>query len=429
MPPASPSAAPVPATRVRAPIGERETVIMMAMTMALQAYGIDVILPTLGQVATDLQVSGNDRQLVVGLYLLGAGLGALFPGPLADRYGRRPVLLASMAAYGVMALLAANVTSFTALCVLRLAQGFLGAGLFVLPSSIVRDRVGGDRMARMMSLIMMVFMIVPILAPTIGQGLMLLGDWRLVTASMALACALVAGWVWWRLPETLPADRRQPIDPRTIAGNMRAAVFRRDTFGYVVGSSVMFAGLYGFINQAQQLIGERFGAGANFPLWFGAMASFMAVANFANSRIVTRFGARRVSHTALLLFIGTAALQVVFAYNPNETIWQFMPLMTLNMALLGFVGANFGSIAMQPFQNIAGAASSAHSFLRMVTGSVLGLVVGSAYDGTARPLAWALLLGSVAGLALILWSERGKLFRRPNAPGKGARAEAERAPA
>ncbi|WP_165379923.1 multidrug effflux MFS transporter, partial [Staphylococcus aureus] len=95
----------------------------------------------------------------------------------------------------------------------------LGAGLFVLPSSIVRDRVGGDRMARMLSLIMMVFMIVPILAPTIGQGLMLLGDWRLVPASMALACALVAGWVWWRLPETLPADRRQPIDPRTIAGN------------------------------------------------------------------------------------------------------------------------------------------------------------------------------------------------------------------
>lgn len=171
--------------------------------------------------------------------------------------------------------------------------------------------------------------------------------------------------------------------------------------------------MFGFINSSQQLIGEAFGAGDSFPLIFAICAGCMAVANWSNSRIVERFGARRVSHAALFAFIAVAAAQLWFASQPEETLWTFVPLMAANMSLLGFIGANFGSIAMQPFRHIAGAASSAQGFLRMTSGAALGAFIGYSYDGTARPLAIALLATAVLSLVFVLLSERWKLFGPP----------------
>ena len=171
--------------------------------------------------------------------------------------------------------------------------------------------------------------------------------------------------------------------------------------------------MFGYINSAQQLISEHFGAGDAFPIIFGATASTLAVSSFANSRIVERFGARRVSHTALVVFIGVSALQVAAAFLDGDNLWLFAPLMSANLCLLGFMGANFGSIAMQPFSTTAGAASSAQSFVRMLLGAGVGIMIGQAYDDSARPLALALLVCSFLSLCLVLFSENGKLFRRP----------------
>ena len=198
---------------------------------------------------------------------------------------------------------------------------------------------------------------------------------------------------------------------------MAASLRVRASFGYIIGSALVFGAMFGFINSAQQLVGEHFGLGERFPLAFAACAGCMAIASFTNSRIVERFGARRVSHTALLAFIGVSAAQVWFAYRPSETVWQFLPLMAANMALLGFLGANFGSIAMQPFGEIAGAASSVQAFLRMLLGALIGAAIGHAYDGTSRPLALALLASGIVALGLVLFSERGRLFRRIHPPG------------
>jgi DHA1 family bicyclomycin/chloramphenicol resistance-like MFS transporter len=142
------------------------------------------------------------------------------------------------------------------------------------------------------------------------------------------------------------------------------------------------------------------------------MALAMAVCSLANSRIVMRFGARRVSHMAVLAYVVLGALQLWFASRPGETIWVFAPLMTLNLCLMGFIGANFQSIALQPFARIAGAASSVQAFMRLMVGSALGALIGQAYDGTARPLALSLLVAGILALGLTLYSERGKLFRR-----------------
>ncbi|MEC7741061.1 MAG: multidrug effflux MFS transporter [Pseudomonadota bacterium] len=395
-------------------IGERELIGMMALLMACNAFGIDAILPALDDLAGSLGAQGNDRQFVIGIYLLAGGIGTLIPGAFADRYGRRPVLFTALGFYIAFSLACALVTSFTQLIVLRALQGFFAAGIIALPPAIIRDRVGGDKMARMMSLIFVIFLLVPAVAPSIGQGVLLvMGDWRWIFVSMAVLGVAMTLWVHFRLPETLHEEDKQPIRVGVIARNMRSAVTLRSTIGYTLASALVFGGLFGFINSSQQLIGEAFGAGDMFPLLFAICAGCMALANWSNSRIVERHGARRVSHTALFLFIIVAALQLWFANQPDESLWTFVPLMAANMSLLGFIGANFGSIAMQPFRHIAGAASSAQSFMRMTTGALLGAAVGYAYDGTARPLALALLVTATVSLAFVLYSERGRLFGPP----------------
>ncbi|QKG72792.1 multidrug effflux MFS transporter [Erythrobacter mangrovi] len=396
-------------------IGERELIWMMALLMACNAFGIDAILPALDKLAYSLGAEGNDRQFIVGVYLLAAGFGTLIPGSFADRYGRRPVLFAALGCYIVLSLACAAAETFSQMIALRALQGFFAAGIIALPPAIIRDRVGGDRMARMMSLIFVIFLLVPAVAPSIGQGILLaMGDWRWIFVAMAVLGCIMTAWVYFRLPETLHEADRQEINVSIIARNMRSAVTLRSTIGYTLASALVFGALFGFINSSQQLIGEAFGAGEQFPLLFAICAGCMAIANWSNSRIVEHFGARRVSHTALFLFIVVAAMQLWFATRPTETLWTFVPLMAANMSLLGFIGANFGSIAMQPFKHIAGAASSAQSFLRMTTGATLGAAVGYAYDGTARPLAMALLVSAGASLFFVLYSERGALFGPPD---------------
>lgn len=407
-------APPAPQSTLR----EGEFVAMMAMTMALQALCIDSMLPALGQIAADLHVADpNRRQLVVGLFLIATGFGALIPGALADRFGRRPVLFASLGAYVIMGLGCALSTSFDMLLVMRVLQALATSGLTVLPGAIIRDRFGGDRMARALSTVSVVFMIVPMLAPSFGQAVLLIAGWRFIFGGMVVMALVVGLWLYLRLPETLHPEFRQPIRPKTIAGNMMQAARNRAALGYVIGSALVMGGLFGYINSAEQLVVEHFGAGHWFPLLFAMTAGTMAIANFTNSRIVERFGARRVSHAALFAYLAVSAAQVWQSWDNGETLWQFMPLMAANMCLIGFIGANFSSIAMQPFAAIAGAAASFQAFVRMALGAGVGALIGAAYDGSARPLALALLATGLLSLMLVLFSERGKLFRRIHPPG------------
>ena len=394
-------------------MGEREFVALMALLQALQALAIDAMLPALGVMSRDLGVAdSNERQLVVGIFLLSSGLGSLFPGAFADRFGRRPVLFVCLGGYVVFSLAAALAPTFDALLVMRVCAGLLSSGMIVLSATIIRDRFSGDKMARTQSLVGVVFMIVPMAAPAMGQGVLLVADWRWIFGIMGGLGAAVLVWAWLRLPETLHPEFRQRIDIGAIAGNMKIALTTRSAMGYVFAMALAQGALFGYINSSQQLVAEHFGAGELFPLVFGGMAVCMALTNLTNSRIVMRFGARRVSHMAMFGYILVATLQLILASRENETIWEFMPLMTLNLCLMGFITANFQSIALQPFARIAGAAASLQVFVRMVLGSTLGVVIGQAYDGSARPLALSLLIAGIGGLLLVLYSERGRLFRR-----------------
>ncbi|GAA0272531.1 multidrug effflux MFS transporter [Alteraurantiacibacter aestuarii] len=398
-------------------IGRRELVVLIALLMSLNALAIDGMLPALDEIARELGAEeGNRRQLIVAVFLLANGAGCLVPGSFADRFGRKPVLMFSLVSYVVTSLIIAFVHHFETLLVMRGLQGLLSGGLMVAPTAIIRDKFEGDKMARTLSIVFAVFIIVPVIAPSLGQAVLLVAGWRWIFIGLALMGALAMVWTWKRLPETLAPENRQEINVPVIAANMKVVLMTRASIGYVLGVTLLVGAVFGYVNSAQQLIGEHFKMGTLFPVVFGGTAAMMAVSNIVNSRIVERFGARRVSHTGVLVFIVVSALQVWASHYHGDSLALFLPLMAINLALLGFLGANFGSIALQPFGHIAGAASSVQTFFRMFGAAVVGLVIGQSYDGTAQPFAHALLICSVLALALVLYSEKGRLFRRLNAP-------------
>jgi DHA1 family bicyclomycin/chloramphenicol resistance-like MFS transporter len=393
--------------------GDREMVFMMAMIMALNALAIDSMLPALPAIADGLGVTvANDRQYVISTYLLGVGVGSLFYGPLADRFGRKGVLVPAILAYTAFAIGCALANSFPLLLALRFGHGLISAALGVVVIAVIRDLLSGDAMAKRMSLIFLVFMIVPIIAPTMGTGILAVADWRAIFIVLAVMGGVMLLWLR-RLPETLQPQDVRPLDWRTIVSGWATVTRHRRAAGYMLASGLMQGALYGYLNSSEQIIGEVFDARNWFPLVFAAVAVGIAIANLSNAAIVERFGARRVSQTAVFAFIATSVAQIVAATSGSETLWMFTLLMMTNVGLVGFIGSNFGAIAMEDFGHMAGVASSYQSFAKTLLGAGVGAVIGQFYDGTTLPLANAFLGCAAAGLLLVLWAERGRLFTRP----------------
>jgi len=393
---------------------DREFVALMASTMALNALAIDAMLPAFPAIRESLHVADPNRlQYMISTYMFANAVGSLLAGPLADRFGRRPMLLVSIAFAAIGGIATGAAPTFEILLAMRTLHGFFAAGLGVLAVSVIRDRFAGDQMARVMSVIIIIFMLVPVLAPSIGQLVLEVASWRKIFHVQAVAAAAVFVWTWYRLPETLHPDYRQPIAPVAIARNWLSCVTDRQGFGYMMAAGVMMGGMFGFLNSSQQIFYDVFDAASIFPIAFACVAGSMALANFSNSRIVERFGARRVSHAALLGFIVMSLLQFGASQLHPEPLLLFMVLIAINMGMVGFTGSNFGSIAMEPYGHIAGSAASFQSFARMALATLIGAATGQRFNGTTEPLAEGFVVTGLIALAFILWAERGKLFTRP----------------
>lgn len=393
-----------------------EFVALMASLMAVNALGIDMMLPALGRIGSDLGVTiENHQQLVIVAYMGTFGIGQLFYGPLADRFGRRPVLLVAMAVYAVTAFVAAHAASFELLLVARGLQGFSAASSRVLSISIIRDCYAGRRMARVMSLAFMAFLIVPVAAPTIGQLVLLVAPWHWIFYLLGGFAIFVAIWAWLRLPETLPVDRRRAINPRSIWSAATETLTNRYSLGYTLSSGLIFGGLVGFLSSSKQIFEHSFGAPQYFAIGFALIAGGMAVAALVNSRIVERLGMRMVSHGALLGMILLSLLRIPVVLSGYESLWVFVALQAMMMFLFGLTGSNFGAMAMEPMGAIAGTASSIQGFLSNALGTLIGLAIGQSFAGSTLPLDLGFLFGTLASLAIVLIVERGRLFRPHNA--------------
>jgi MFS transporter, DHA1 family, multidrug resistance protein len=398
-------------------LGFRQFVAMIAAIMAVNALAIDTMLPALPQIGDSIGIpTENARQWVVTAYLLGFGVAQIVYGPLADHFGRKPVLLAGLAAYAVFSLAAALSISFEMMLIARVLQGIAAASSRVLVVSIVRDCYSGRKMARVMSLAFIVFLAVPILAPSIGQIIMLILPWRAIFVGLALFGAIVFVWAALRLPETLHADDRVATTLASIVRAFRLTLTSRVAVGYMVGQTLMYGALVGFINSAQQVFVDVFRAPRLFTTIFALVAVFMAFSSLLNSRIVGRFGTRVISHSALIGYIIAAGLHATVALTGHETLWSFAILQSCMMFCFGLLGPNFGSMAMEPLGHVAGTASSVQGFVSTVGGALVGFYVGQHFDGTVIPLTLGFIGCSVTTLIVVLVTEKGRLFQ-PTASG------------
>lgn len=395
-------------------MGIAEFILLMALLMAMNALSIDPMLPAMPDMGRDLDVlRANDRQLIITVYFAGFGLGSLFYGPLSDRYGRRPVLLVSIALFIVATTVCAVSPNFAVMLVARAAAGFFAAAGRVVVVGIVRDCVHGDRMASVMSLIFIVFMIVPILAPSYGQLVLLIAPWRWIFWSLAVTSAIMWFWVAYRLSETLTAENRIAIGFADLGRTFMEVVTHRVSIGHMLASGVMMGGMVGFVASIQQIFFDVFRNPGIFPLAFAGIAGWMAVGSFFNSRLVMRTGARRLSQGAMIAMALLSGVHTLMAGTGHESLFLFMLFQSATMLCLSFAGANFSAISLEPFGRGAGLASSVQSALSSVLGAVLGGVVANAFDGTTVPLSLGYLVFSLFALLIVAWAESWRLFRRP----------------
>jgi DHA1 family bicyclomycin/chloramphenicol resistance-like MFS transporter len=389
----------------------REFVTLTALIISLVALSIDIMLPALQQIGGDLGAGrANDAQLVVSALFVGLALGQVFFGPLSDSIGRKPAIHAGLLVFILGCLISILATDFTVMLAGRLLQGLGAAGPRSVTIALVRDQYEGRAMARVMSLVMAVFIMVPALAPGIGQVILMIAHWRAIFGFMLIVAAISLVWFALRQPETLAPERRVGFSPSRILLAVRETCVSRAAFGYTLASGLMFGAFIGYLNTAQQIFQIQYGLGPLFPLYFAALALAIGGASLVNARLVLRHGMRRLSARALGLVTGLSLAFLVLAYalDGAPPLWALMAYMMVAFFCIGMLFANFSALAMEPLGHIAGVGAAVVGSLTTVISMTLGAAIGQAYDGTVLPLVAGFALLGLAAIAVIRWTERGR---------------------
>jgi MFS transporter, DHA1 family, multidrug resistance protein len=399
------------------PMGFPEFVVVIASIMALNPLAMDMMLPALPNIRSAFQVAdANLPQMVLSTFLIGFGVGQFLMGPLSDRFGRRPVLIGGMILYGVASLLAIAAPSFELLLLARALQGFGTSATRVIATSIVRDCYAGRRMASVMSLAMMVFVAVPVVAPSFGQAVLLLAQWRGIFVVLMLYGVLTLIWSALRMPETLPVANRKSLVIGKVLRAYARTVTHRQTLGYALACGGVWGAMIAFVFSSQQVFTEIYHLGHYFPLAFAAAATGVAIAGFLNSRIVVRLGMRVISHGALVVYAVVAAVMLSAEQMQMLPLPLFMVLAMLMMFAFGLMMANFTALAMEPHGEIAGTASSLYGSITTLLGIGIGILIGQSYDGTLLPFSLGFFLCALTALAIAAVTEKGRLFKPHHAP-------------
>ncbi|MEX1165021.1 MAG: multidrug effflux MFS transporter [Nitriliruptor sp.] len=398
----------------RAP-GRIELTSFLALSMALAALGIDLLLPVYDSIRADLGLAVG-ATAVTGLittYFLGLAAGQLFYGPIADRYGRKRALHIGYAIYGVAALATAIGPNLGVLLVARFVWGLGAAGPRVVTLAIVRDTYEGERMAKAMSFIMAVFILVPVIAPSLAAGVATFVSWRWLAVGSAVAAVAAALWAR-RIPETLAPEHQLPLTFSRIGAAARVVVSNRQTVGYTLALTAMYGVFASYLASSELIYDQVFDQSDRFPLIFGGLAAVMGVAMFTNGKVVERIGTRRLAHGVLIGYLVAASGLVVMAVltGGRPPLWVFLIGIAAMLVSHALLIPNFNTIAMTPMGAIAGTAASVIGATQIAVGALLGALLDRTFDGTIIPLSFGFLGYGVLAFCLVLYAERGRLFQR-----------------
>lgn len=395
-------------------ISRAEFTGIISLTMALTALAMDLMLPAFGEMRAEFGLGPTSTEVsgIVTFYFLGLASAQVFYGPISDRFGRKPTLYAGFALYGVAAVGATLAPTLGLVLLARFIWGVGGAGPRVVALAIVRDEFEGEEMARAMSFIMSVFVLVPIFAPLIGAGIISFLPWRALFLFCALYVALLAVWSR-RLPETLHPEYRRPIALRPVWEATKLVLRNRQTFGYTLALTALFGVFTSYLGTSEVIVSDVFHRPGQFPFVFGGIAAVMGSAMLSNAKLIHRFGVRPLTHAVLFAYVGFGLVLVAVAVTSggHPGFWAFILPLAGILAMFGLTLPNVNTIAMDPMGPVAGMASAIIGTVSMAVGAILGSFLDSAFDGTVLPLSWGFLGYGLLALAFILWAERGRLFR------------------
>ncbi|EJJ25108.1 multidrug effflux MFS transporter [Rhizobium sp. CF142] len=395
-------------------MGFVEFVVTIAIMTASIAMAIDSMLAALPSIGHSLGVTNNnDTQLVIGVFFLGFGASQIIFGSLSDAFGRRNILLGGLACYILGMFAAAATGSFEMLLIMRFVQGIGGAAVRITTMAIVRDCFGGREMARVMSYVMIVFMIVPIVAPSVGQLIITYAEWHWIFILLGIVASILFVWALLRLKESLPPDERIPLSFAAVGDGFKTVLTNRITCGYMIGLTMFTGVISAYVISVQQVFGEVYGLGDWLPIAFAATAGGIAVANFLNGMLVRSFGMRRISHAAMLLFTIISAIGFVAALGGTPAFAFSYALFSILLMMFAVIATNFTAISLEPMGNLAGTATAVTGFVSTTFGALLGGGVGQLFNGTVQPLFGGFALFGAITVVMVLWAENGKLFTHP----------------
>ncbi len=384
--------------------GSAAFTVVLSMAIAATALAIDSLLPAFPEIREHLGLAPGSTAVagLVTAFLVGNGLGLVPAGLLADRFGRRQVMWGGLALYVVGAVGSVFAPTLGAMLVARFVWGLGAAGPRVAAMAIVRDVYSGDQMARQMSLIMSVFILVPTVAPALGAGLIAVGPWHLVFWLCAVAGALVLV-ASRRLPSTIAPEDRRTLSLTDIWGGWKIVLTTPGTLGYLTGLTVLFGAFLSYLASSEIIVDEVFGLEKWFPLIFGALAAVMGVAMFVNGRIVIAVGLDRLIWLATVAYVASTAalLAVALATGGEPPFWLFVVAVCAVLAAHSSLIPNLNAAAMRPLGHVAGSAAAIFGMAPTVVGALLGAVVDAAFDGTITPMAIAFLASGVIGLTAV----------------------------
>ena len=373
---------------------------VLALMTSFVALSIDAMLPALAGIGQDLSIhTENDRQLIVSVLFLGMAFGQLLYGPISDSTGRKPVALFGVGVFAAGCVVSATAETFTVMLVGRFLQGLGAAAPRNVTVAMIRDCYRGDAMGQIMSLILAVFIIVPMVAPAIGQGILWIADWRAIFYVLLVLALIAQVWFSVRQPETLEPTDRRPFSPRALWEALVEVCRNRIAVGCMLCISLVFGAFVGYLTSSQQLIQEQYAQGEKFALYFAMIAGSIGLASFVNSKLVMRFGMRVLTSLAMAVLSGVSVvfLVVSLVFDGHPPFVLLMTYLMIAFFPIGVLFGNLNSIAMEPLGHIAGMAAAVIGSVTTMLSLLLGSLVGLSYNGTVLPLvAGFAVLGTIA---------------------------------
>jgi len=390
-------------------LGFAEFIALTAVMMSLVALSVDTMLPALSEIGRDLgAIDNNSSQLIISLFFLGMASGQLLYGPVSDSTGRKPAIYLGYGLFIAGCLLSLFATTLNVMLAGRFLQGFGTAAPRIVAMAIVRDRYEGSAMARVISFVMTVFIIVPIIAPALGQGMLLLAGWRAIFALFLILAVLSLVWFALRQPETLSKEKRVPFSFKRILGIVMIIFGNRHAIGYTVTAGLVFGFFLGYLNSAQQIFQVEYALGAEFPLYFAFLALSIGGASLFNARLVLHHTLQSLSRRALIsISVLSAGFFLLALWNHGHPpLWTLMAYLFATFFCTGILFGNLNALAMKSLGKIAGIGAGVVGSFSTFISLIAGTAIGQSYNGTVLPLTAGFFMLSLASLAAMRWAEK-----------------------